>query len=1404
MRNIQHSNSFSTSIHHSLFSEIRFHSKLWDFFHHTEIEDRLDGWVNAAKGEMFRLPVEWEMKNDELSVYFPPIPNGYIPFSEIRTTPIDNQAKAQLMVSLCDALSILHVNDFILGFILPESLYFHPNNHSILIDIQPFPTAFPFVNKLTDVYSYQFLSRYSRKFTMDRISDYHAVGLLIQWLFEKVPMHLESIYNRLLNTPYTYLFAEEIANDLRRSLRQPTFFYSIVKEPSPSWLHPGEPPISVENHKVLSSFLRSDKLNFIGLICEDEASLYDLYSQNFNEVLEHNIFIRVTCKEQSFETLRQFFLRTTEVALNYSPESNTFLKTLKRKFDQLLKKHFEGNDIFYSLTEWLFHFFKEIIPKLPLHELYYAFEKCEYFDHESQLILQSFWKQYSKELPGLHFFFSGQSLPKELIENLESVLNLNEKKPEIYENLIISQLGRANPSLVLKLAHWMNQYKVNYGNCRIIIDELIHDKQLIFINDEWNKGDSFFLDWDSLSPQKLVMKRLNGLEKEDLEWLKVIACLPMPMSIRSIFIANNIDLENLSKFLSKLSKLGLLFVCHDECVFVPNEVVSQTKLLLTKDEQSIYYQKALTLLYNFSPNMLPPLIELAQKAGNERFEYYQLIRYYRHIHVFLTYEKRKKLVERIKVLHQDLNRPPCIWLDRTLSRLNQWLNQFSQAAELASSVFHRTGSEADRIEWLLIRMARNELDIKATRKEMFEIIADHHRLDDKVRAAYLIFWSNFYNPIQREEAERVLSFYISDILPKRNQITHRYFCELTIVSCITIFKFFPEKEEWGLSLLEKMESILETSIHHDLKLRLYDAYSFQSNMKLVFKYINLGIEGSRRRGFTLKEQVGHLNGMEVSLYQGDLTSYHYHKVQVLAVDELKRKDLSEGYILHQLLYACEWEKWELFEEGNQLLSNQPITTSNQSLWEVYKRYAAYRKKEKLPTPITMEVNNEETLFLEALYEAEKGNNERACELFQQSISKNNTGIMAGWCYREILYLQLKFALNETAYWLGQFESYLRKYSYDIFWPDYYRFSALWSKRNGDLKSTLLYSRRAVNGYQLIEKEKWQNFMQEKLESSIQPEIISELPILQDKLIIQTLMDDRQFWLQQALDLQIIIHLSEQITEKLELTETVQRLTQALFDYFPVFQLVITFNLSQHKEKKFFSNSGLVDNTELLYYQSTDNKMLKKEYILYQQGNQSVLMDVYIKDTDPTKLQHMDHFLSFIKPHIGNALLYREMMIDGLTGYYLKRYFIEKIKEELEISKRYGLDLSLIMVDIDDFRKVNEFGHQEGDRVLKEVADIIQANLRKNDIPGRYGGEEILLILPKTDGQAALQVAHKIREQIEQEFSSGRPYQVTVSVGVSSLDLCKVETAEDLISYADNAEIKAKTTGKNKVVSAWML
>lgn len=105
--------------------------------------------------------------------------------------------------------------------------------------------------------------------------------------------------------------------------------------------------------------------------------------------------------------------------------------------------------------------------------------------------------------------------------------------------------------------------------------------------------------------------------------------------------------------------------------------------------------------------------------------------------------------------------------------------------------------------------------------------------------------------------------------------------------------------------------------------------------------------------------------------------------------------------------------------------------------------------------------------------------------------------------------------------------------------------------------------------------------------------------------------------------------------------------------------------------------------------------------------------------------------------------------DALTGLFNHRYFQEGLNLEIARAKRYNRALSLIMLDIDSFKEYNDtYGHLEGDRVLKEIARIIQENIRQIDIPSRYGGEEFMIILPEADSEEARIVAERIRKEVE--------------------------------------------------------
>lgn len=149
--------------------------------------------------------------------------------------------------------------------------------------------------------------------------------------------------------------------------------------------------------------------------------------------------------------------------------------------------------------------------------------------------------------------------------------------------------------------------------------------------------------------------------------------------------------------------------------------------------------------------------------------------------------------------------------------------------------------------------------------------------------------------------------------------------------------------------------------------------------------------------------------------------------------------------------------------------------------------------------------------------------------------------------------------------------------------------------------------------------------------------------------------------------------------------------------------------------------------------------------------------------------------------------------------------MELFKTEFNKTARYDLELSLMMIDIDDFKKINDtYGHLSGDLVLKTLSKIIRNTLRNVDLPGRYGGEEFILILPETAKEKALIVAERLRKQV-QDFTfktmNGEPLTVTISVGLSEYaDLDNRNNDLELIKIADSRLYKAKRTGKNKVVS----
>ncbi len=160
---------------------------------------------------------------------------------------------------------------------------------------------------------------------------------------------------------------------------------------------------------------------------------------------------------------------------------------------------------------------------------------------------------------------------------------------------------------------------------------------------------------------------------------------------------------------------------------------------------------------------------------------------------------------------------------------------------------------------------------------------------------------------------------------------------------------------------------------------------------------------------------------------------------------------------------------------------------------------------------------------------------------------------------------------------------------------------------------------------------------------------------------------------------------------------------------------------------------------------------------------------------------------------------RESIHDDLTGLHNRKYFNERLLDEVDRAKRYGSSINLLLCDIDHFKNVNDtYGHPVGDDVLKWIGKIFRDKLRKTDIVARYGGEEFAIILLDTGKEKSFEIAEDLRHTIAESFLQGNlAVHVTISIGISSFGL-DANTFEGLLSSADRALYQAKSLGRNKV------
>lgn len=196
------------------------------------------------------------------------------------------------------------------------------------------------------------------------------------------------------------------------------------------------------------------------------------------------------------------------------------------------------------------------------------------------------------------------------------------------------------------------------------------------------------------------------------------------------------------------------------------------------------------------------------------------------------------------------------------------------------------------------------------------------------------------------------------------------------------------------------------------------------------------------------------------------------------------------------------------------------------------------------------------------------------------------------------------------------------------------------------------------------------------------------------------------------------------------------------------------------------------------------------------------------------VEHMTSVLGVcLENHLSYEAMKRTSLIDTLTGVNNRRFLEQRLGEEVDRAQRSIEALSCFFLDIDLFKKINDtYGHQLGDQVLMEVASVIREQLRNNDVLARYGGEEFVALLANIEESMAIDIANRIRNKISEivVYANEKPVSVTISIGTVTYKAAKGKhlhsdkVGADLIQKADEALYRAKSLGRNRVVSAGII
>lgn len=355
----------------------------------------------------------------------------------------------------------------------------------------------------------------------------------------------------------------------------------------------------------------------------------------------------------------------------------------------------------------------------------------------------------------------------------------------------------------------------------------------------------------------------------------------------------------------------------------------------------------------------------------------------------------------------------------------------------------------------------------------------------------------------------------------------------------------------------------------------------------------------------------------------------------------------------------------------------------------------------------------------------------------------------------------------------------------------------------------------------------------KSESFLEREskLVRELLVRQNEMLANSLLDlDRLLYLHKAISLMDFNEIRKILVKKLPFILSIRYFTIFLYDKntkrltlschnHPDLADDLSFHVDESRVMKDALTQGRYilenDYTSSKYFSGKCNPLYKNKFFvcvpLMIENEIIGVMNLNDNEAGHFSVGDLDFVLNvaeFISLSISNAHLYEKTetlaITDGLTGLTNRQKMQNELENEFARSKRYKSPLSLAILDLDHFKKINDtYGHQMGDEVLVKLASVIKGICRSNDTSSRYGGEEFVLILAETGVDGAFQIAERIRKEFAKvRFKKdGVEFGVTFSCGVAGLDLENISSPDQLIQFADKFLYLAKERGRNRTVKA---